>query len=532
MNPMKSPVALVVLLAQGVLVAAAQASYSDLRRELDAYEPPALYQRHATAPDSASGAQAGPSDRDFETQRAKLEELKDRWQKALEERSPEEPAFFAPDAARLEKLRVAAQSDEETAKTLGAGFTLEDLEALALLRSRAVQAKEREFRATLEAYSQVENLDTILRRYSTFTMAQMSPVGGRENPDAIAARFPFPGVLALKGEVANQEVKAVWEELQIARRDAVTAARKAYWELLYTHDARETMARMLDLMGNLRSASSSRYEAGMTNYQDVIKVGIEQEKTREGLLTMRQMQVNMEAEIRELVALPPAFALGAPARRDAVKSVPALEELYPLARERRQELRRMRAMVGKMERMIEMQETMIFPGYSLNLSLRDKDEISRIGAAGGGGMAGGGAAQAGSFPESTTASMGEGLPKMPWFGVDDAYLRETRQKLAAQKKELEMEELAAVFGVREAWFKLDKAAREQALYGERVNVLTESALEASNRGYAAGKVMFSDVIESYTGWLEVGLSTARSRSDLGIARAELEQALGAPIRTP
>jgi hypothetical protein len=42
-------------------------------------------------------------------------------------------------------------------------------------------------------------------------------------------------------------------------------------------------------------------------------------------------------------------------------------------------------------------------------------------------------------------------------------------------------------------------------------------------------VMFSDVIESYTGWFEVGLSAARSRADLGIARAELEEALGAPL---
>ncbi|MBI5445244.1 MAG: TolC family protein [Deltaproteobacteria bacterium] len=510
-----------------VFATVAFAGRGDLRREIDAYEPPAFYRSALTPPVHESRPGEASAD-DFEAQRAKLQAARAAWQRALEETPRERPAFFTPEPARLERLRAAAETPEATARALSAGFALEDLEVLALLRNRAVQTKEREFRAALEAYAQVENLDTILRRYSTFTAGLMGAVGGREDPGAIAARFPFPGVLALKGEVAEQEVKAAWEELEIARRRAVTGARRAYWELLYTHDARESMTRMLDLMENLRSATTSRYEAGQTSYQDLIRVGIEQEKTREELVTMGRMQGNMESEIRELVALAPDFAIGLPARHHGAGGVPALDGLNRAALEKRQELRRMRAMVGKMERMIEMQETMIYPPYSLGLSLRDPNEISRVGKAGGmGGEAGGGDP---SFPTTTSASMGEGLPKMPWFGLEDAYLRETRQKLAAQRKELEMEELATVLGVRQAWFKLDKAVREGGLYEDRVRVLTESALEASNRGYSTGKVMFADVIEAYTGWLNVRLSTARARADAGIARAGLEEAVGGSLR--
>jgi hypothetical protein len=38
--------------------------------------------------------------------------------------------------------------------------------------------------------------------------------------------------------------------------------------------------------------------------------------------------------------------------------------------------------------------------------------------------------------------------------------------------------------------------------------------------------MFSDLLESYTGWLEAGLARERARADLGIARAGLEAAVG------
>jgi len=56
------------------------------------------------------------------------------------------------------------------------------------------------------------------------------------------------------------------------------------------------------------------------------------------------------------------------------------------------------------------------------------------------------------FPVKTTASKGAGLPRMPWYGTNDSYLRETRQKLAALREELKKTEAENPFKVREAWF--------------------------------------------------------------------------------
>jgi len=179
----------------------------------------------------------------------------------------------------------------------------------------------------------------------------------------------------------------------------------------------------------------------------------------------------------------------------------------------------MRAMIGKMERMIEMAETMIYPPFTLGFSSYERDEVSRVGSA---------ETMKDSFSLTTTASMGEGLPKMPWYGANDAYLRETRQRLEALKKDLQMTEASTLLGVREAWFRLDRAQREESLYAERVVILSQAALEAAAAGYSAGKVSFSDVNESYAGWLNANLSLERSRADLGIGRAELEEAVGAP----
>jgi cobalt-zinc-cadmium efflux system outer membrane protein len=495
----------------------ASARYRGLDREWESYQPPAIFQSGVQA---RTPAEAPPvlteGDKDFQAQVARLQELKEKWEKAL--RMPGvEPSFYVPEPSRLERLQGAATNAALTEKVLGNGFSLEDLEVLSFIRNPDVQAKEREFRGTIEAYSQVQNLDEILRQYTAFTASLMTGVGNMENSESIALRFPFPGVLALKGEVVTQEIRAAWEDLEISKRAALTSARKAYWNLLYTRRAEEITDQMLTLLDGLKKSSSARYEAGQANFQDVIRVNIEKEKLKEERRTLTEERQNLEAQVREILALPPSAQVGRPASRNPSHQIPALKELYPLAVERRQEIKRMRAMIGKMERMIEMAETMIYPRFTLGFSFYERDEVSRVGSA---------EAMSDSFPVTTTASMGEGLPKMPWFGTNDAYLRETKQKLEGLKKDLQMTEASTMFGVREVWFRLDRAKREESLYGERVVTLSQAALEASTTGYSAGRVSFSDVNESYAGWLNANLSLERSRADLGIGQAELQEAVG------
>ena len=177
-------------------------------------------------------------------------------------------------------------------------------------------------------------------------------------------------------------------------------------------------------------------------------------------------------------------------------------------------------MVGKTERMIEMAETMILPPYTLNFSLYEDEAVNMVGSI----------AKKEPFSIRTEASTGAGLPKMPWFGTKDAYLRETWQKLSALKEDLNQAEVSTYRMVRDAWFKLDRARRETALYYDDVVQLSRSAVDVSTRGYESGNVSFADVIDSYTIWLRANLMLERNRSDLGIAWAKLEQVVGVSLK--
>jgi outer membrane protein TolC len=152
----------------------------------------------------------------------------------------------------------------------------------------------------------------------------------------------------------------------------------------------------------------------------------------------------------------------------------------------------------------------------LNFSLYKDEAVAKVGSA----------ATKNTFPISIEVSRGAGLPRRPWYGVQDAYLRETRQKLSALREDLKQAQVATDDRVRSNWFKLDRARREMLLFKNQVVNLSQSALDVTTRGYESGQVSFADVIASYTLWLEANLSLADYQRNLGVAWAEMEQTLG------
>ena len=501
----------------------AYGGYSDMKAAIKEYEPPGYVRRQANPPEAGprTAPEPAPDLEAFEKTRRSLETMKDRWADLIRASEETDIAFIHPDPELTARLRSAANNPDAAVDELKETFSLETLEALTLLRNPGIESARSNVQATLESFSQVTNLDEILRQYSVFTEGLMTGIGPMKGTEPPKTRFPFPGVTALKGQAVDQAVRAAVEELEIARRDAVTEVRKTFWNLVYLRQARQITAETLDLFRNLESVANSRYQSGKTSFQDVIKVGIRTNILQEDLTTLAERQRNLETVLLEILDLPPQSGVGRPEDRTPAKTLPSLDRLYAIAEERRQELRRMRAMIGRTERMVEMAETMVLPSFSLELSAYRDAPLQQVGSA----------AAKPAFPTTTQASRGSGLPLNPWYGKNDAWLRQTRENLAALRANLRKAEAATDKMVRQAWFALDKALRETALYENTVVDLSRSALDVSTRGYESGTVTFADVIGSYTTWLEVRTSLARKQSDIGVARAELEQVVGTTLES-
>ena len=452
-----------------LMIPHADAGYDELKKAYDEYAPPAYRVSEETP--GAESAKPSPES-DFDTEKKRIQGIIARWEHSL--RVDEDySVFFRPAPSLLRSLEKVKGDEMAASKILGEDFSLEALEVVTILRNPGVMAAESRFRAAIEGIRQVTALDEILQRYGAFTEGVMTGVGPVKGKDSIKTKFPFPGVLSLKTEIAEQEVIIAREALEKARRDAVTSTRKSFWKILYNREAQRITAKTLDLLHYLEEVARARYEAGKTSFQDVIKVRIERDILADRLITLKELQRNIETQIRETLNLPPDVRLGSPINQAPREEIPHLTKLNNLALERKQELRQLRAKIEKMERVIEMAETMILPPFSLGFSLNEDSAVTDVGTI----------ATKETFPVSVEASSGAGLPKMPWYGTADAYLRQTRQELEAVRSELKKTERVTTTLVREAWFELDRTIREETLYKDKIVRRSKAVLDVSSRGY-------------------------------------------------
>jgi outer membrane protein TolC len=480
-----------------------------LQQTFEQYQPPSyLFRPYPVSPPEARAEDA------FAVEKQRLLALKTRWEKSLQDLSAA-TAFYRPNPQVLSDLETARTTASAAQAAMKQRFSQDVVEVLALLRSPGIKAAEKRLRATLEKYSQVTAVDDILRQYEAFIEGAMTGVGPMRK-NTLRTQFPFPGVLALKGQVVSQDAQAALERLEATRRDTITAARKSHWRLWFIRQEQSITEKTVALLRDLELVSTARYEAGKTSFQDVIKIQVKRELLEERRITLRELRGNANMELREILHLPPDTRIGMPQVRHAEANLPALTSLYTMALASRQELRQLRARIGKMERMIEMGETMLLPSFDMGLSRYKDEAINQVGSQ----------SRQSTFATQTQASMGAGLPKMPWFGSADAYLREIRQKRQALEAELIRMQNATLSRVRKKWFALDQARREKRLYRNTVVQLSQSALDVSTRGYESDNVSFADAIASYTLWLDTHLALAQRRSAYGMGLAELEQAVG------
>jgi outer membrane protein TolC len=492
------------------------AGYRALVDEFNAYTPPDYILSQDYLPE-ASQVSAQSQSSSFEKDIKHIKTISDHWRKTLSTNNGQMPLFFTPDAKLLKKYRGAALDQKIALNAIRGSFDLSTLEILAWIRNPTINSAQNNFAASIESFSQVENLDEILRQYASFIFSIKTGVGPMKGQDPVKTKFPFPGTVSLKGQIAQHETEAAWYALEAVRRDVITAARKIYYDLVFNRKAQGITADTVTLFEDLEAVATRRYEAGQTSFQDVVKIQIKRNILQEDMVTLKQKQHSIESRLGALLNIHAIEPIGHPAPFTMDKQTPRLDKLNPVAKSRRQEIMIQQAQLKKKQDVLEMAETMVLPSLTFNYSTFENQAINTVGSA----------AEEPSFPTSTSASSGAGLPRNVWYGTNDAYIREIRQRVYAQKEILENTVAETLNQVRERWFDLDRALREKTLYQDTVIRLSKSALNVSTSGYESGNVSFADVINSYDLWLSSNLTLEKKISEFYVAWARLEQAVGA-----
>lgn len=429
-------------------------------------------------------------------------------------------ADFVPPSPLPDELAATAGGADAAAASLADGLSLAEFEAMVLLRSPELRAAEEEFQAVRERYRQTEALTNLLSRYAALTANLETGVGPKPAGAGIAALYPFPGFVALRGDIVDQEVEEARQTLAIARRTVLAAARRAFWELFYVRQAHAIAQRNYDVVDSLKDTAAANYAAGSAPFADLVRVDIEHGLMKEAI-PIRQEEVRArETALLALLDLPRTTAIGALDSRLPEITVPPVAELEKTALASRQELRVLQARITAAELLVSLAESEIHPGYTLNFSAVPGKDAGRVTASG---------ERPESFPTALAAANGIGTPRNAFSGLNEGYLRETRRTLIALRHRLTAEEANTKSLIQAAWYQLAKAHREERLYRDKVIPLARADLDTTTAGYETGNATFAGLLDVYSRWFSATLASHRAKADLGAAWAGVEESIGAPL---
>lgn len=495
-------------------ISPAYADYSKMNKALEDYTPPEyffdVYEFETENRESAVELYKNTDD-----VLSSIENLKRFYEKKINE-DREIPFLSGIDAGLFSKMANSSLDSEFVRKTVLKKIILQEIEVIAGLRNPAVLAAEKQVKAELESFNQVMDLDENLKQYSAFTEGIYTGIGPLKMGGSIKQKYPFPGLTSLKGRIIWQKVAVLMEKMRITQKNVITQTRKAYWNIVFVKQSMEITSETIEALNRLKGVATALYKSGKTSYQDIIKINIKLEILKDDLVTLSSKKKNIEVKLLELINLPANSKMGPVVLNNRHQRIFNPEALYSLARRNRQELKVTRHRIAKIQLMIEMSESMIREPFTLGFSTYEDEAVSTVGT---------GAGKFG-FKEKTMASMKNKGPLKPWYGIDDPWLNQTKQKLSSLKQTLVKQENDTDTMVRNAWFEVDKNNRELNLYTKRILPLARSALDVTTREYEAGSILFSQVIDAHTYWLRAKLTIAKKQTDLEISTANLEKIIG------
>jgi hypothetical protein len=436
--------------------------------------------------------------------------------KALEE-SIIRNGLFMPGPFLWEKVKQVPKDETEIKgfeRLLTDEYNLETVLAVALRNNQDIKRSLESARAALEKYDQVANLDEILNQYAVFTKNLKIRLGKPLHKRPLTLDFPFPGMLALKGNIVDKEVLIARLKLERTVQDVITRVRETYYEAVYLDNAVSVTKEVLELLRRTREVINTVYTTGKSSLNDVVKIQIEIDRVENELVETVEKKYSMQLKLNKLLDISEGFTPPVVPELTPLSLAYVEEELFREGEVTRNEIKMKLAKLDRMRLLIEMAEKRFYPDFTLGFSLFENRILKQVGTD----------APEPAFP---TRPMVRGAN---WFGSNDAFIRETRKKYRALEEEIEELKNSTVYEIDQALYRYENAGRLRTLFESRLVPKTKLTVEINETMYITGKVDFMDLIDSQQLYLNFSLSLKKSIKDMNVEAARLERLVGSAIK--
>ncbi|HSQ90887.1 MAG TPA: TolC family protein [Nitrospiraceae bacterium] len=321
----------------------------------------------------------------------------------------------------------------------------------------------------------------------------------------LSQNLPFPGKLALKGDVASRSAEMTEQSVRAKERELVTRMKQAYYDVFLAQKAVQIHHEQVELVRQFVAIATTKFRAGKGSQADVLKAQVELSLLLQHFPVLGQRRKTAEAMLNTLLDRDPASPLGTAEEPAQLPLEESVDNLSRLALNDRPELKAAELDVQRSEQSRALAQRQYYPDFNVAFQRFQNYQTN----------------------DGFGAYVAMSIPFAFWTKPKyDAGVQEAEAAVSvAQAQQHTLENLTR-FQINDLMAKLRATDQVATLYRTTILPQAEQSLESARAGYRAGKAGFLDLIDTQRAWRGFQLEYYKALVDRQYRLAELEQVVG------
>ncbi len=398
---------------------------------------------------------------------------------------------------------------QDTDSVLRNTLVLPELIQEVLARNPELVAARMQWEAATNRIVQARSLDDPTVFVDLFNVPNTFNVTQTQNSIfGLTQNLPFPGKLALKGDVASRSADMTEQAVRAKERELVTRLKQGYYDLFLAQKAVQIHHEQIDLLKQFFEIANAKFRTGKGSQVDVLKAQVELSLLHQRLPVLEQRRQTVQAMLNTLRDRDPALPLGMAQEPSQLPIERSVEDLHSLALNDRPELKAAELDVQRNEQSHALAKRQYYPDFNVSFRRFQNFQAS----------------------DGYGAYVAMTIPFAFWTKPKyDAGVQETAAAIAGARAQQHTLENLTRFQISDLLAKLRAADQVAKLYHTTILPQAEQSLESARIGYRAGKAGFLDLIDTQRAWRGFQLEYFQALVDRQNRLAELEQVVGVTL---
>ena len=375
-----------------------------------------------------------------------------------------------------------------------------------LARNPELVAARKQWEAVTNRITQARSLDDPILSLQLWNIPQPFKATQADNTIfGLSQNLPFPGKLALKGNVASRSAEITEQAVRAKELELVARLKQAYYDLFLAQKAVQIHHEQVELVRQFVAIANAKFRAGKGSQTDVLKAQVELSMLFQHLPVLEQRRETAEAMLNTLLDRAPASPLGLAQEPSQQSLEQPVDDLQRLALNDRPELKAAELDVQRSEQSRALAQRQYYPDFNVAFQRFQNYQAN----------------------DGFGAYVAMSIPFAFWTKPKyDAGVQEAAAAVAVAQAQQHTLENMTRYQINDLLAKLRATDQVATLYRTTILPQAEQSLESARVGYRAGKAGFLDLIDTQRAWRGFQLEYFQALVDRQHRLAELEQVVG------